>query len=74
MQDGTPWPGNNTRDHPGMIQVAYCSYKKLRFYNIASQLFYYNHLVDFPLFFICFLGTFPSLFTVNSQTKLFPAF
>lgn len=25
MQDGTPWPGNNTRDHPGMIQVAiYC--------------------------------------------------
>lgn len=23
MQDGTPWPGNNTRDHPGMIQVNY---------------------------------------------------
>ncbi|KAH6778389.1 cellulose synthase 5 [Perilla frutescens var. frutescens] len=21
MQDGTPWPGNNGRDHPGMIQV-----------------------------------------------------
>ncbi|WVZ60970.1 hypothetical protein U9M48_010916 [Paspalum notatum var. saurae] len=21
MLDGTPWPGNNTRDHPGMIQV-----------------------------------------------------
>ncbi|KAK9265841.1 hypothetical protein L1049_027074 [Liquidambar formosana] len=21
MQDGTPWPGNNTGDHPGMIQV-----------------------------------------------------
>ncbi|CAA2964140.1 Probable cellulose synthase A catalytic subunit 8 [UDP-forming] [Olea europaea subsp. europaea] len=21
MQDCTPWPGNNTRDHPGMIQV-----------------------------------------------------
>ncbi|KAK8635773.1 hypothetical protein V6N13_004491 [Hibiscus sabdariffa] len=21
QQDGTPWPGNNTRDHPGMIQV-----------------------------------------------------
>ncbi|CAK9153583.1 unnamed protein product [Ilex paraguariensis] len=20
MQDGTPWPGNNVRDHPGMIQ------------------------------------------------------
>lgn len=22
MQDGTPWPGNNVRDHPGMIQVS----------------------------------------------------
>ncbi|KAJ1685307.1 hypothetical protein LUZ63_016697 [Rhynchospora breviuscula] len=21
MSDGTPWPGNNPRDHPGMIQV-----------------------------------------------------
>ncbi|CAJ2643988.1 unnamed protein product [Trifolium pratense] len=21
MQDGTPWPGNNSRDHRGMIQV-----------------------------------------------------
>lgn len=21
MQDGTSWPGNNPRDHPGMIQV-----------------------------------------------------
>lgn len=34
MQDGTPWPGNNVRDHPGMIQVrpdticsfGYCTY------------------------------------------------
>ena len=24
MQDGTPWPGNNVRDHPGMIQVRGC--------------------------------------------------
>ena len=23
MQDGTPWPGNSTRDHPGMIQVSF---------------------------------------------------
>lgn len=22
MQDGAPWPGNNVRDHPGMIQVS----------------------------------------------------
>lgn len=21
MKDGTPWPGNNAGDHPGMIQV-----------------------------------------------------
>ena len=21
MKDGTPWPGNNTSDHPGMIQI-----------------------------------------------------
>ncbi|VAH97384.1 unnamed protein product [Triticum turgidum subsp. durum] len=26
MQDGTPWPGNNVRDHPGMIQV--CPWSK----------------------------------------------
>ena len=25
MQDGTPWPGNNVRDHPGMIQVCFYS-------------------------------------------------
>lgn len=24
MQDGTPWPGNDVRDHPGMIQVRFC--------------------------------------------------
>ncbi|KAK4390938.1 Cellulose synthase A catalytic subunit [UDP-forming] [Sesamum angolense] len=24
MQDGTPWPGNNLRDHPGMIQGMSC--------------------------------------------------
>lgn len=29
MQDGTPWPGNNTRDHPGMIQVRFYSNTKL---------------------------------------------
>jgi cellulose synthase A len=23
MQDGSPWPGNNVRDHPGMIQVGF---------------------------------------------------
>lgn len=26
MQDGTPWPGNNSRDHPGMIQVRSLSF------------------------------------------------
>lgn len=28
MQDGTPWPGNNTRDHPGMIQVIFYYLKR----------------------------------------------
>jgi cellulose synthase A len=23
MADGTAWPGNNPRDHPGMIQVPF---------------------------------------------------
>lgn len=25
MADGTAWPGNNPRDHPGMIQVIFTS-------------------------------------------------
>lgn len=34
MADGTPWPGNNPRDHPGMIQVTcylltYLSFNKI---------------------------------------------
>ena len=28
MQDGTPWPGNNVRDHPGMIQVTLQFFQK----------------------------------------------
>ena len=38
MQDGTPWPGNNTRDHPGMIQVA--SPSVVNVLNIASYFIY----------------------------------
>ncbi|KAL0302559.1 UNVERIFIED_CONTAM: Cellulose synthase A catalytic subunit [UDP-forming] [Sesamum calycinum] len=30
MQDGTPWPGNNVRDHPGMIQVSILGSKWFR--------------------------------------------
>lgn len=30
MQDGTSWPGNNTRDHPGMIQVCYLNHLDLK--------------------------------------------
>lgn len=29
MQDGTPWPGNDVRDHAGMIQV-----RSLEFFNL----------------------------------------
>lgn len=36
MQDGTPWPGNNTRDHPGMIQV--CSISILVLVDLAHIL------------------------------------
>lgn len=31
MQDGTPWPGNNVRDHPGMIQVNSLEFPHLPF-------------------------------------------
>jgi len=34
MQDGTPWPGNNPRDHPGMIQVLSFSPKYM--YNLFA--------------------------------------
>lgn len=29
MQDGTAWPGNNPRDHPGMIQVKHYSFDSI---------------------------------------------
>lgn len=35
MQDGTPWPGNNVRDHPGMIQVIYMSLKSVNIWVIV---------------------------------------
>lgn len=31
LQDGTPWPGNNVRDHPGMIQVGTILFVLLKF-------------------------------------------
>ncbi|KAF9587525.1 hypothetical protein IFM89_003630, partial [Coptis chinensis] len=31
MQDGTPWPGNNVRDHPGMIQIASVMLKEMSY-------------------------------------------
>jgi hypothetical protein len=35
MQDGTPWPGNNVRDHPGMIQVGRVIAMKMESYNLS---------------------------------------
>jgi cellulose synthase A len=35
MQDGTPWPGNNVRDHPGMIQVGRVIVMKMESYNLS---------------------------------------
>lgn len=37
MQDGTSWPGNNTRDHPGMIQVLYQRLLTLYFLDSSSE-------------------------------------
>ena len=42
MQDGTPWPGNNVRDHPGMIQV--CGIFFLFFYFGFDAIQIYNML------------------------------
>jgi hypothetical protein len=59
VQDFTPWPGNNTRDHPGMIQVSI--YKiKLHLQNKTSVTQLSANMVDnsFAPFFllkgICF--------------------
>lgn len=50
MQDGTPWPGNNTRDHPGMIQVSafFCCLSKLWVLE-HNELFLKNKLEDFDV-------------------------
>lgn len=53
MQDGTPWPGNNVRDHPGMIQV--------QFYAICFVLFY-------QLGYFCFKTTYLFFFCKNLIT------
>lgn len=47
MQDGTPWPGNNVRDHPGMIQVRGC-------FLIQSTILV--KFSEYPLAPICYLG------------------
>lgn len=41
MQDGTLWPGNNVRDHPGMIQVIISS--QLCF--TINPLFFLQHFI-----------------------------
>lgn len=53
MQDGTPWPGNNVRDHPGMIQVGGCFLmQSFRIFNTFSS----GHYVLFgSLFYKFFL-------------------
>lgn len=46
MQDGTPWPGNNPRDHPGMIQVIQVS---LILY--LNSIFFFSKWIAFIFFF-----------------------
>lgn len=46
MADGSPWPGNNPRDHPGMIQVTspLClHYFIFSTYHVCSDIFIYSH-------------------------------
>jgi cellulose synthase A len=44
MQDGSPWPGNNVRDHPGMIQVGlyspWCYTKRWYSLSLSSSYFF----------------------------------
>lgn len=49
MQDGTPWPGNNVHDHPGMIQVI--------FYRIFTEnLFYKLHYSALRVYIFEYVG------------------
>lgn len=49
MEDGTPWPGNKTRDHPGMIQVSLA-------YNIFQFKLPVNSAI-FSYYISCLLGS-----------------
>ena len=55
MQDGTPWPGNNVRDHPGMIQVNWMTWK----FFFCS--FYYFQIFELrlPFAYSCLIFYFP---------------
>lgn len=52
MQDGTPWPGNNVRDHPGMIQVCICSF----------VLFYLFGIIQLKVLILCRVLSFQQVF------------
>lgn len=52
MQDGTPWPGNNVRDHPGMIQVRGCFLMQS---GILLNFPEYQYLFHWPLCVIWFI-------------------
>lgn len=54
MQDGSPWPGNNVRDHPGMIQV------------MLLQFWCFTTHVRF--FFLCYFSSKCSIFYVNRSS------
>lgn len=48
MQDGTPWPGNNPRDHPGMIQVSPSLVRIFKATPLFFFLFENYHFIVFP--------------------------
>lgn len=55
MQDGTPWPGNNVRNHPGMIQVMNI-YVYLSILQILYKLFLQSNFPECKLFLQVLLG------------------
>ena len=55
MQDGTPWPGNNPRDHPGMIQVHCILWLKLLNIGVLKWVIAFNILLTPIYVFVIFL-------------------
>lgn len=56
MGDGTPWPGNNSQNHPGMIQVFISFSFVLIYVRLCVLIVYLLHALIFEMFFNEFLA------------------